>query len=456
MYAHYDEIQHGQEAHRAYAITGDGLKEYHAPGHVMVHSAFDISHIPLNTEDTSYQIMLAARRENLNPVAIGLLLGTKNPQGALSNARTLYPFKRYLERQGFDAIKMTDPKDAGREVYIVFNTSQIKPGQHKGTTRYSRVDQLMRQRNLTDRITRYAAKHAPTGGVTIQGRKFSGGEFIPAGEYDKATPQEKAVIDSKTPPPAKKTGDYQLPPWYTAHVDNERKRDAASVDMKNQAAIAGRIKNAAAQFLIRNPGMEQKAADFTKLMSHIASRFSPKATAIISKNLQEIRLMPTVKAVTTDLEGREHRRHKPGDSTAGYYNPAGGLLVVDGDADWGRSIDPTLKDPNAMAGRQQGLAHNVYAHELWHAVDSDREGQRDMVYSGTQEWIDAGNKEIVKWDYEKDSHGDNMPVRPLTDYATTRPDEGFAEYGRLVINDPATAQKKFPLCWAFFKNNGLV
>lgn len=42
-----------------------------------------------------------------------------------------------------------------------------------------------------------AVAHAPAGGVTIQGQQFTGGEFIPSGVMDKATPDEKAKVTTK-------------------------------------------------------------------------------------------------------------------------------------------------------------------------------------------------------------------------------------------------------------------
>ena len=41
----------------------------------------------------------------------------------------------------------------------------------------------------------YAAKHAPKGGVTINGKHFRGGQFVPGAAYAAATPAEKAKID---------------------------------------------------------------------------------------------------------------------------------------------------------------------------------------------------------------------------------------------------------------------
>ena len=49
----------------------------------------------------------------------------------------------------------------------------------------------------------YEAKHAPAGGVTIRGKPFAGGEFIPADVMASASPEERAAVEGK---PQKKAG----------------------------------------------------------------------------------------------------------------------------------------------------------------------------------------------------------------------------------------------------------
>ena len=46
-------------------------------------------------------------------------------------------------------------------------------------------------------FVRLAQVHAPKGGVSIGGKKFKGGEFIPGEDLAKATPEEKAKIEGK-------------------------------------------------------------------------------------------------------------------------------------------------------------------------------------------------------------------------------------------------------------------
>lgn len=62
-------------------------------------------------------------------------------------------------------------------------------------------------------FVRLAQVHAPKGGVSIGGKQFKGGEFIPGEDLAKATPEEKAKIEGKEetkaepkqkPAPAKK------------------------------------------------------------------------------------------------------------------------------------------------------------------------------------------------------------------------------------------------------------
>lgn len=63
----------------------------------------------------------------------------------------------------------------------------------------------------------YEAKHAPPGGVSIGGKQFTGGQFIPAEVMAKATPSERAQVErnSSTPrgPAPKKAGSFRGADW---------------------------------------------------------------------------------------------------------------------------------------------------------------------------------------------------------------------------------------------------
>ncbi len=86
-----------------------------------------------------------------------------------------------------------------------------------------------------------------------------------------------------------------------------------------------------------------------------------------------------------------------------------------------------------------GTTREVYAHEMGHAVDYG--GQ----YSNSPNWQSAWQSEI------------KQPGFPLSGYAANfGPNEGFAEYVRLVNVDPKAAEEKFPECWSFLQRNKLV
>lgn len=66
---------------------------------------------------------------------------------------------------------------------------------------------------LPEQMQQYAAAHAPAGGVTVQGKEYKGGEFIPGEVMAKATTAEKESVEggraASKPKPAK--GRFKLP-----------------------------------------------------------------------------------------------------------------------------------------------------------------------------------------------------------------------------------------------------
>lgn len=86
-------------------------------------------------------------------------------------------------------------------------------------------------------------------------------------------------------------------------------------------------------------------------------------------------------------------------------------------------------------------AHEIYAHELSHALDSPPY----RVHSDSQEWQKAWQEEL------KDGQ--------LTEYAADKREEGWAEFGRLLYSgehDQEEVKNKFPLCWAYWEAQGFT
>jgi hypothetical protein len=92
-------------------------------------------------------------------------------------------------------------------------------------------------------------------------------------------------------------------------------------------------------------------------------------------------------------------------------------------------------------GGSKLLAAEVYAHEFSHAIDWDQKtGAR---VSSSREWQEAWDEEIV---------GDKRAPAALSEYARTKPVEGWAEFGRLVYTKPDLAEK-FPKCLAIWREH---
>jgi hypothetical protein len=60
--------------------------------------------------------------------------------------------------------------------------------------------------NANPQPVRMSAVHAPKGGATVAGQKFEGGQFIPGDVLAKATPEERAKLESKGGSAAPKSG----------------------------------------------------------------------------------------------------------------------------------------------------------------------------------------------------------------------------------------------------------
>lgn len=79
-------------------------------------------------------------------------------------------------------------------------------------------------------LTKYAVRHAPHN-MSIGGKQFKGGQFIPAGDYAKATPeQKKAIADGKSSGPVSRHRKF-----LAKHIKGERARGSSNVRNKKLA-----------------------------------------------------------------------------------------------------------------------------------------------------------------------------------------------------------------------------
>lgn len=121
-------------------------------------------------------------------------------------------------------------------------------------------------------------------------------------------------------------------------------------------------------------------------------------------------------------------------------------------------LDGTHNFGKDAAGDARDSTHEVYAHELTHAID----GPEHQV-SSHADWQQAFKDEIDQ-DSDSESHRKSaasigMKTGKLSAYARTSTSEGFAEFGRLVYAsgmDHKRIEQAFPKCYSFFKKRGMV
>lgn len=206
-------------------------------------------------------------------------------------------------------------------------------------------------------------------------------------------------------------------------------------------------------------------------LQRISSRLTPTSAQRIKENLSHAQMHASVIGAQQDIEQevaddpkalKEVKNSWPGGAyigdgyrslhlVSGYQGLHSGQGVFKGVSGSSTSHGPEKGDSESDA--------HVTAHELGHVIDGPR-----YELSMSKEWRNAWIKEIgigpdalpfgTKW-LSKLTGPKGIP---LTEYAKTCPQEGFAEFSRLLYasNVPhTTIEKTFPQCLAFWRSKGL-
>lgn len=237
--------------------------------------------------------------------------------------------------------------------------------------------------------------------------------------YDSAADFQKAVAKERTPERrARLTGD--TPASQTATSDIPHSPHHATVDAWLSHDWNKHV----------SPEAKQRIG---RALKTTISRMHPGAADIAMANMGEpAQFYDSVQHLTNEYNAESRRLGEPEEDgqVAGYYalhEDGRGALHVD----YSRSGD-------------ESDAVWTHAHEIHHAIDGkDR-------YSGLPEWQQAWQREIYRHkDIPEDQH-------PLTKYASSHPNEGFAEFGALLTADKDYARDMFPKSYAFFEKHGLI
>lgn len=201
---------------------------------------------------------------------------------------------------------------------------------------------------------------------------------------------------------------------------------------------------------------EQKKA-YSEAFGKAMARMPEKAVERIRKAVKGAYFGKSPKDVTNRIlerfpdEQRESIKSQVGDKMIACYGTGSkikGRLFLDGKGEGGGvGTAPELETKGELG------IHQIYAHELTHAIDEDGE------ISNSGEWLEAHAEEIGldpnEW---PEGYPGVKQDTPLSRYAKTNYQEGLAEFGRLMYSgdhDLAAIEKRFPKCAAVAKKHGI-
>lgn len=243
--------------------------------------------------------------------------------------------------------------------------------------------------------------HAPKGGVTVAGKHFAGGEFIPAEVLRKASPDEIADIRAK-------------------------QQAAAGSKSAGHHAVAELVAKS-----LRTSGVpDAQERAYRHAADQVIGRLSEKAAERLAKNVSSATFYSDTEALTRALAAKNSavaEQMSRGARVNGAYAPQTGALHLDGGG--------------LQAGERLAEA-GVYAHEFGHAID----GRAGAKISEGEAWRSA-------WRHEMEGSA------LLSKYAAKSPAEGFAELSRALHGGAvprADLEKHFPKSLAVWRSEGLI
>src|SRR5215471_19054889 len=190
--------------------------------------------------------------------------------------------------------------------------------------------------------------------------------------------------------------------------------------------------------------IRQRESGEVAALQNLVKDLPPKMLA--KSDISEFRIYDTSEQAAYDLNAPS--------KITGAYNTKQHLLSL---------VDPARVNAGYATGVHSLPFEGVVYHEFSHSVDTFVPSERlakeadevfpedaphsalamvmpeKMPLSMGPKWHLAWSEEIFK------------PDAPLSRYATTSPVEGWAEFGRLVIQQPGEAKAKFPKSWQTWK-----
>lgn len=270
---------------------------------------------------------------------------------------------------------------------------------------------------------RYAAAHAPAGGVTVQGKRYTGGQFIPSEVMANATAEERAAVaqgEGRGKPLPPEGGAKLRDPAFRRPQLDPTPQDSPKQARPAPIAAVPRFDSPQA-FAASLRDAYAAAGHDPETAAAVAARMPPEVVRRLDGRLASVVVHPTPDGVRDAFyDGDPELKSTPParrQRCLGFYDGVTGALETDGGA------DPV----------------GTLAHELSHAVDKVGPG---AYLSDSDEWRYLWSRELRGG--------------ALSAYAATDPAEGFAEFGRLLWGSPTPeAAARFPGVSVFFQKHGL-
>ena len=324
-------------------------------------------------------------------------------QGVVEASHLVEAGRRYLDNGGIMPVRLSQQNTEVDLRQELVDACQFSPG-------YKKI--FLRMTNGSGNgVKRLAVTHAPKGGVSVGGKKFKGGEFIPGDVLEKATEKERAAIEGK------KTGKAAPPTDKRASADKLKKKFEQLVtdNPLHKGALSDRL-----QTTVRDS------------VRRISANMPEKAAAQIESKVKHLAVLNTNQL--SELRARIMGPGKvpEGVVLGGFYGFGSGIVAVEAP----KKSDNILRD-NIRVKRFKG----TLAHEMGHALDDAGN------YSQSREWQNA---------WQEDIRDGNVL---LSDYAKTDAMEGFAEMVRAYYSEgepQSSMLKLFPNAAAFFEDKGLI
>lgn len=209
--------------------------------------------------------------------------------------------------------------------------------------------------------------------------------------------------------------------FYSSIGDNG-KTYSSEIHTKTKIAISNSLKEVRARW--GNEVADKYEAAAHKALDHM----SPKAVELFGKNVSLIKWFDTETSLAKFVS-EKFMFGLPTDGVAGayVYRAEGSWLLLGGSEHSARRLA------------------EVFSHEFYHAVDSGLGGfGKGGVMSGSSEaWVGVWQSEIANG--------------RLTKYATTSPEEGWAEFGRVItMHNHSVVKQRFPQSYKHFQSAGLL